>query len=74
MPSAASSNPVAIMLTLLPPTTRRLRHNYTRYARIVAMDSGLVPCWVLKDRSKQEHGDLIGVPGAVDGPTTRAIA
>ena len=23
------------MLTLLPPTTRRLRQNYTRYARLV---------------------------------------
>lgn len=51
-------------------TAQHERHD----ARIVAMDSGLVPCWVLKDRSKQEHGDLIGVPGAVDGPTTRAIA
>src|ERR1035437_5304568 len=40
MPSASSSNPVAIMLTLLPLTTRRLRHGYTRYEQVVAVLPG----------------------------------
>jgi hypothetical protein len=34
---------------------------------------GFVPCRVWKDRDKQEHGNVIGVPGTVDGPTAGAV-